>query len=151
MSSPTLPDAQTLETALRLHSACIRILRLLRKVDPKTRLDAAPLSALSVLVFGGPCTLGELATAEQKKPPSITRIVAELESRSLVRRRTDDNDRRVVRIEATAKGTKLMLEGRDRRAQLLAQWIGRLTAAQRQAIYAALPALEAATGEAQSS
>src|SRR5919204_112311 len=54
----------TVEAADRFHSAAIHALRHVRREDPTSGLSAARLSALSVLVFGGPRTLGELALAE---------------------------------------------------------------------------------------
>ena len=49
----------------RLHSTAIHLLRRLRVEDDASGLTAPRLSALSVIVFGGPLTLGELAAAEQ--------------------------------------------------------------------------------------
>ena len=94
----------------RLHSAAIHLLRRLRKQDEAAGLGAARLSALSVVVFGGPLTLGELAAAEQVRPPTMTRIVAGLEEAGLVARETDARDRRVVRVTATGRGRRLMEE-----------------------------------------
>src|SRR2546422_3455480 len=70
-----------MDVADRLHSAAIHLLRHVRKQDVATREAPARLSALSVLVFGGPVTLGQLAAAEQVKPPTMTRIVTGLERR----------------------------------------------------------------------
>src|SRR5919206_339955 len=55
---------QNMEAADRFHSAAIHALRHVRREDPASGLSAARLSALSVLAFGGPRTLGELAAAE---------------------------------------------------------------------------------------
>jgi DNA-binding MarR family transcriptional regulator len=115
------PDDAATELADRLHSAAIHLLRRLRRVDMTTGLSGPRLSALSVIVFGGPLTLGELAAAEQVKPPTMTRLVRALEARRLVTRATDEHDRRVVRLHATAKGRKLMAEGRARRVRALAE------------------------------
>ncbi len=68
----------------RLHSAAIHLLRRVRKQDVATGEGPARLSALSVLVFGGPKTLGELAAAEQVKPPTMSRIVAGLARSRLI-------------------------------------------------------------------
>ena len=95
------------ETADRLHSAAIHLLRRLRVRDRKSGVGPAQLSALSVLVFGGPRSLGELADAEQVRPPTMSRIVAGLESAGLVRRHATEDGRR-VRLEASAKGTKIL-------------------------------------------
>jgi DNA-binding MarR family transcriptional regulator len=90
----------------------------------------AQLSALSVLVFGGSRTLGELAAAEQVRPPTMTRIVQSLEAAALVRRARDPNDRRVHRLHATAKGRRVMQRGRERRVVSLAALLGRLSGAE---------------------
>src|SRR5881392_3398151 len=91
------------DLADRLHSSAIHLLRRLRREDDASGLPAPHLSALSVIVFGGPITLGALATAEQVRPPTISRVVAALERDGLVTRETDPSDRRVVRVKATAR------------------------------------------------
>src|SRR4051812_29059073 len=88
----------------RLHSAAIHLLRRLRREDDASGLSAPRLSALSVIVFGGPISIGALATAEQVKVPTISRVVAALEADQLVRRVADKSDRRIVHLEATAAG-----------------------------------------------
>lgn len=103
----------------RLHSAAIHLLRRVRKEDEASGLSPARLSALSVIVFGGPLTLGKLAAAEQVRPPTMTRIVAALEENGLVRRTSDPTDRRAVAISATAKGTRLLQRARRRRIENL--------------------------------
>jgi DNA-binding MarR family transcriptional regulator len=103
----------------RLHSAAIHLLRRLRKVDEASGLTAARLSALSVLVFGGPSTVGELAAAEQVSAPTMSRLVRGLEAEGLVARETDEDDARVVRVQATAKGRRVLERGRERRVSEL--------------------------------
>src|ERR687886_968937 len=95
---------RVLDAADRFHSAAIHALRHVRREDPASGLSAARLSALSVLVFGGPRTLGELAAAEHVRPATMTRIVQALEREGLVRRQADPDDGRVTRLHATAKG-----------------------------------------------
>ena len=114
------------EAADRFHSAAIHALRHVRREDAKTGVPPAQLSALSVLVFGGPRTLGRLAAAEQVRPPTMTRIVQALEAAGLVRRRRDPDDGRVVHLHATAKGRRVMQEGRERRIADLASLLDRL-------------------------
>ena len=63
----------------RLHSTAIHLLRLVRVQDAATGIAPARLSALSVLVFGGPMSLNQLAQAEQVRPPTMSRIVDALE------------------------------------------------------------------------
>jgi DNA-binding MarR family transcriptional regulator len=104
----------------RLHSAAIHLLRRLRKRDLATGEGPARLSALSVLVFGGAKTLGELAAAEQVKPPTMSRIVAGLERSRLVSIAREPQDARRMRIVATPKGVRLLQRARRRRIEYLA-------------------------------
>jgi len=111
----------------RLHSAAIHLLRRVRKQDVATGEGPARLSALSVLVFGGPKTLGELAAAEQVKPPTMSRIVAGLAKSRLIEIAEDPEDARRMQIRATAKGKSILQKGRERRIAYLASQINRLT------------------------
>jgi DNA-binding MarR family transcriptional regulator len=113
-------------TADRLHSAAIRLLRRLRLLDDASGLSAPRLSALSVIVFRGPLTLTALAAAEQVRPPTITRLVQELERGGLVERLPDPVDRRVTRVRATAEGKRLLDAGRRARVEFLARALARL-------------------------
>jgi DNA-binding MarR family transcriptional regulator len=117
--------SELLETADRLHSAAIHLLRRLRVGDRESGIGPAQLSALSVLVFGGPRSLGELADAEQVRPPTMSRIVSGLERAGLVKREATEDGRR-VRLRATPKGTKILWEGRKRRVESLANALGLL-------------------------
>ncbi len=72
------PAAAAEALAQRLHGAAIHLLRRLRTEDVAAGLTAPRLSALSVLVFGGPRSIGELAAAEQVRPPTISRLVQEI-------------------------------------------------------------------------
>ena len=116
----------TVHAADRLHSAAIHALRHVRREDAASGLSAARLSALSVLVFGGPRTLGELAAAEHVRPATMTRIVQALEQHGHVRRERDPNDGRVARLRATAKGERVMWRGRRKRVENLAERLDRL-------------------------
>jgi len=117
----------SIEAADRFHSAAIHALRHVRREDPATGVPPAQLSALSVLVFGGPRTLGELAAAEQVRPPTMTRIVQALEEQGLVRRARDPHDGRVHRLHASANGGRVMQQGRRRRIANLATLLERLS------------------------
>ena len=110
-----------MEVADRLHSAAIHLLRYARKQDVLSREGPARLSALSVLVFGGPMTLGQLASAEQVKPPTMSRIVAGLKGSGLARIEGDAADGRRIRISATPKGESLLQQARKRRVRILAE------------------------------
>ena len=120
----TIDNAFTV--ADRLHSAAIHLLRRVRKQDTATGEGPARLSALSVLVFGGPKTLGELAAAEQVKPPTMTRIAAGLARSRLAEIRSDPDDARRMQIRATAKGIRLLQKARQRRVADLASQLAKL-------------------------
>jgi DNA-binding MarR family transcriptional regulator len=124
------------ELADRLHSQAIHLLRRLRREDVKAGLTGPRLSALSVIVFGGPITLGDLAAAEQVRPPTMTRLVRALEAEGLVRREKDPDDGRVVRLRATSKGQDLLGQGRARRVRRLASVLEDLTPSERDAMNA---------------
>jgi len=139
---PSVADS-TADLADRLHSAAIHLLRRLRREDDATGLPAPQLSAMSVIVFGGGAiTLGALAKAEQVRPPTITKLVATLEEQGLVERETDPDDRRVVWVKATARGARLLYDGRHRRVASLAESLRALPVAERTALSKAIPILE---------
>ena len=126
-----------------LHAAAVHLLRRLRVEDARAGVSAAKLSALSVLVFGGPRRLTDLAAAEQVRPPTMTRLIAAMELDGLVRRRPDPADARAVRLEATVLGTRLLKAGRRRRVARLAAGLRRLGSADRALLSRAAAVMEA--------
>ena len=99
----------------RFHHLAIALLRSMRRVDEANGLAGPRASALSVLVFAGPQSLGELAAAEGVKPPTMSRLVNAMQAQGLVESRMAAHDQRAVRIAASAKGKKLLLRGREKR------------------------------------
>jgi DNA-binding MarR family transcriptional regulator len=128
--------------AARLHRAAIHLLRSVRVADQETGLTPARLSALSVLVFGGACTVGELAAAEQVTAPTMTRLVSGLEQAGLVTRSADPGDGRVVRVAATAAAGEMLEAARARRLALLERKLRGLSDAEWAALEVTLAALE---------
>jgi DNA-binding MarR family transcriptional regulator len=108
------------DVADRLHSAAIHLLRRAGEEDRAAGLSRARLSALSVVVFRGPLTLGELAAAEGVRSATMTGIVNGLERDGLVRRRPHGRDRRAVSVEVTAAGRRLLERARSRRIEHVA-------------------------------
>jgi DNA-binding MarR family transcriptional regulator len=140
-SALSAPDVTATEVADQLHSTAIHLLRRLRVRDRETGVGPAQLSALSVLVFGGPRSLGELADAEQVRPPTMSRIVASLQRSGLIRRHATEDGRR-VRLEASPKGVSLMWEARKRRVESLASAVDRLPEYEREQLRQALALLQ---------
>jgi DNA-binding MarR family transcriptional regulator len=131
MSESKPKNQETAEDiANRLHSAAIHLLRRVRTSDPVSGIGPAQLSALSVLVFGGSRSLGDLAEAEQVKPPTMSRIVVGLEQSGLLRRKKTEDRRRML-LEATAKGHKVLQDGRRRRVESLARVVRSLNSAEK--------------------
>lgn len=126
----------------RLHSAAIHLLRRLRAHDAETGLTASRLSALSVVVYAGPIRMGDLAAAEQVRPPTISRLVRDLEADGLVRRVPDPEDGRVQRVEATGPGRRLLDAGRSRRVEALTRRIEALSRVERRTLADAAAILE---------
>lgn len=108
------------ETAFALHAATVRLLRRAATADVGMSLDGPRASLLSVLVFGGPLPISRLAEVERVSPPAITKLVDALETASLVRRNRSTEDRRVVLVEATPAGRRLLERGRAARVRLVA-------------------------------
>ena len=113
------------DVADRLHSAAIHLLRRARRTDPLTGVSPAQLSALSVLM-SGPKTLGDLAAAEQVRPPTMSRLVSEMERVGVARKTTDRDDARVVRVRATPKGLRALSRGRSMRIEAIERLISEL-------------------------
>lgn len=116
---PRADEARVEAVADRLHSAAIHLLRRVRREDEASGLSPARLSALSVLVFAGPSTVGRLAAAEQVRSPTMTRLVQELEADGLVSRTASRSDGRVVEVRATPRGRRVLLGARRRRVAAL--------------------------------
>jgi DNA-binding MarR family transcriptional regulator len=122
------------------------LLRRLDREDRSSGVSTPRLSALSVLVFGGPRTIGGLAALEGVTPPTMTRLVAAMAADGLVERLGDPADRRVVRVQASDAGRAILLAGRDRRVATLASMVAQLTAKERRRLGSAAAIVEAMLG-----
>jgi DNA-binding MarR family transcriptional regulator len=135
-------ERQLEEMASSLHSASIRLLRLLRRQDEASGLSAPRLSAISVLAYGGPMSLGALAAAEQVRAPTMSRLVEGLVRDGLATREPVPGDRRTLRIAATDEGRRILEEGRIRRVALLTARLRRLADSEQRALARAAELLE---------
>src|SRR3989454_6917641 len=133
------------DVADRLHSAAIHLLRRARRTDPLTGVSPARLSALSVLM-NGPKTLGELAAAEQVRPPTMSRLVREMQRAGVARKVTDRKDKRVVRVHATAKGLRALERGRAMRIAAIEALLERVGEADVAAVERAVAVIEEMLG-----
>lgn len=130
----------------RLHSAAIHLLRRARRTDPLTGVSRAQLSALSVLM-SGPKTLGQLAAAEQVRPPTMSRLVSEMEHAGVARKVTDTVDARFIRVHATARGMRVLGRGRTMRIAAIDDLLATRSPSERAALGRAVAVVEDMLGE----
>ena len=90
----------------------------------------------------GPLRLGDLAAREAVTAPTMTRVLGALDDRGLIVRAPDPRDARSVRVSISAVGRDVLQEVRSRRTALFDARLARLTPEQREALVAAIPALE---------
>jgi DNA-binding MarR family transcriptional regulator len=135
------------EVAGRLHSAAIHVLRVARTVDGESGLSPARLSAMSVLVFGGPRTVGGLAEVEGVRSPTMTQLVNGLEADGLVRRRAVREDGRRVVVEATPAGRRVLRKAQARRLDVLVELLQAAVADELDLLDRAAAVLERLSGE----
>lgn len=100
------------------------------------------LSAMATLEKLGAMTAGELAAAERVQPPSMTKVLANLEERGLIRRDPAPNDRRQAIVTITAAGHDLLDEERRSRNAWLSQQLAKLTADERALLRNVVPVLD---------
>jgi DNA-binding MarR family transcriptional regulator len=139
------------EAARVMNSFAIHLLRAMGRVDAESGLTPARLSALSVLHFGGPRSLGRLAGEEGVSSPTMSRVVDALCEQGLAERRTHDDNGRVTLVAATSAGSDLMRRAADRRAEVIAEALAALPLRQRERLVrvaAHLPDLVNAVREA---
>ena len=143
MAATAPASALSADFAPRLRAVTARLHRMLRQhADPGTGLSQSLSSALATVKRSGPVTLGRLAELERVQPPSMTRIVDQLEARGLLVRETDPLDRRITRVRITPAALDILAELRTLRNEYLASRLEQLRPSERRALEAALPALE---------
>ncbi len=128
---------RTEQAASALNSGAIHLLRSLAAIDKLAGLTPARLSALSVLVFAGPRSLGALAATERVAGPTMSRIVDGLARSGLAERQPDPADGRAVLIVATAAGETLMRAAAARRISAISVALQLLPPADQRRIVAA--------------
>ncbi|MGI6878772.1 MarR family winged helix-turn-helix transcriptional regulator [Microbacterium sp. gxy059] len=131
---PTLPE--------RLSSAVEQLVSGLREQASEERLTRAWNAALSRLDVQGPLGITRLARAEGVSQPAMTQLVDRMVAEGLAERTVSDADRRVVLVRITDAGRVALGERRERRAARLQEHLDALGDADRDALLAAIPALE---------
>jgi len=135
-------DVDTSALAAQVRFSTLRLARRLRQLDSGAGLSATQAAALATISREGPLTLGELATREHLTPPSITNVVGKLEALGFVKRCPDATDRRVVRVEISAKGRKQLDSQRSARTAWLVSRLEMLSPADRHRLADAAAVIE---------
>jgi DNA-binding MarR family transcriptional regulator len=141
-ASDVLASRHEAETAARLRVAVARLARRLRPTRAAGTLSATEVDMLIVAERRGPARMSEFASFCGLNPTMVSRMVPKLEAAGLLRRRPDPEDKRASTVEATAQGRELLEAVRSERSDVLARLLAELEGHERQAIEAALPALE---------
>ncbi|HVW35628.1 MAG TPA: MarR family transcriptional regulator [Acidimicrobiia bacterium] len=138
---PSVPGVAAPEIASRLRLSATRLARRLRQ-ESAAGLSPSQQSALAVIANHGPLTLGALAEHERVAPPSITKVVKNLECQGLVSRTLDPADRRVCRVAISEQGTALLEESRRRKTAWLTARITELDPDRQRRLAEALDVLD---------
>lgn len=125
----------------QLRSSVMRLSRRLRHQHVEQSLSPTEMGVLGTLARCGSATPGELARREHVQPPSMTRIIAMLEEKGLVRREPHPEDRRQVVVSMTEQAEEILNESRRRRNAWLAELASGLTEEEWEAVRVAAPAL----------
>ena len=127
------------ELASLLRPALLRLTRLVRIQRVDMSVTLTQLSAMGTLRKSGPMSAGELANFERVQPPSMTKVLANLEERGLVRREVHPTDRRQAIIAITDEGVTLLDSERRSRDAWLTKQLGTLTAEERALLQKVIP------------
>jgi DNA-binding MarR family transcriptional regulator len=130
------------ELASLLRPALLRLTRLIRNQRVDMSVTLTQLSAMATLRNGGPMSAGELANCERVQPPSMTKVLANLEERGLVRREVHPTDRRQAIIAITPAGEELLDSERRSRDAWLTKRLGMLSAEERALLQRVVPILD---------
>jgi DNA-binding MarR family transcriptional regulator len=130
------------ELASQLRPALLRLTRLVRNQRVDMSVTLTQLSAMGTLRKSGPMSAGELAACERVQPPSMTKVLANLEERGLVRREVHPTDRRQAVIDITPAGEELLDSERRSRDEWLSKQLATLSAEDRALVQRVIPIME---------
>jgi DNA-binding MarR family transcriptional regulator len=120
-----------------------RLIGLVRSLSPADGLSLTAAATLADLERSGPQRLTALAVREGVTQPAMTQLTGRLQEGGLVRREADPGDGRVVQVRLTDQGRDTLARRRAVRAERLAVILDRISPADRAALTAALPAIDA--------
>jgi DNA-binding MarR family transcriptional regulator len=128
------------EGIARLHRALRRGARV---ASPGNSLAVAQLELLSAAAEHPGARPGQLATLLHMRPNTVTTIVNALTAQGMISRATHDTDRRAIELTITDTGQQAVHAWQATNSAVLHLALSTLPAAQRRALAAAVPALDA--------
>jgi DNA-binding MarR family transcriptional regulator len=130
------------DLASQLRPALLRLTRLIRNQRVDMSITLTQLSAMGTLLKHGPMSAGELANLERVQPPSMTKVLANLEERGLIRREVHPTDRRQAVLAITDEGEQLLDSERRSRDQWLTRRLATLSPDERALLQRVVPVLD---------
>jgi DNA-binding MarR family transcriptional regulator len=131
--------APTLASELDAH--LIALWKAIGRVQ-RRELSRTAASVLAALRDGGPQRITGLAAFEAVAQPTMTTLVGRLERDGLVTREPDPADARAVLVSLTPEGLLRLKRIREARAAAIEERLRELEPLEREALAAAMPALE---------
>jgi DNA-binding MarR family transcriptional regulator len=139
----TAPTRTTIaELAAHLRPSLLRLTRIIRNQRVDMSVTLTQLSAMGTLHKLGPMSAGELANCERVQPPSMTKVLANLEERGLVRRDVHPTDKRQAIMSVTDEGVELLHSETRSRDAWLSKRLAELTSEERALLRSAVPVLD---------
>jgi DNA-binding MarR family transcriptional regulator len=142
LARPAVSESSELNTA-RLRIAIGRVSRRLRPTSAAGTMTTTEVDVLVAIERHGPLRLSDLAGYAGLNPTMLSRLIPKLEVAGVMRRLVAEGDRRVCRVEITARGRRLLERIRSERNDSLSRLLGELDDADRNTLVAAVPILEA--------
>ena len=130
------------ELASLLRPSLLRLTRIIRNQRVDMSVTLTQISAMATLAKRGPMSAGELAACERVQPPSMTKVLANLEERGLVRRDAHPSDKRQAIISVTDEGRALLESERRSRDAWLSQRLAALSPDERALLRDVVPLLD---------
>jgi DNA-binding MarR family transcriptional regulator len=141
-TNKTMGKHTSAELASLLRPSLLRLTRLIRNQRVDMSVTLTQIAAMGTLHKRGPMSAGELAACEKVQPPSMTKVLANLEERGLVRRDAHPTDKRQAIISVTDAGRELLDSERRSRDAWLSQQLAKLTSDERALLRDVVPVLD---------
>ncbi|MEP6785230.1 MAG: MarR family transcriptional regulator [Sphingomonadales bacterium] len=148
LDAPEIAAASDREVT-RLRLTILRLSRGIRR-NASLRLSPPQQSLLAILDSYGPLTPGRLAEIESVQPPSVTRVLGQLEDAGYVTRAPVKDNLRQVQVRLTPAGKKAAAEVHSARDEWLASAVEALPQGHKIRLHDIVETLELLLGDTSS-